>query len=147
MGKAAVRGEKGVIDVTMLVRNKPFGEWVTVYYDADETTEKALLALLRTRRCPKAALIRTEGRAATVMNPFVAPGDTVQVRIAPGRRDALGAMTLPDGWKVGGGKNGGPVEEGVSIQVPREAAQGEAVLDLRIGDRSVKLAVTVVRKV
>ena len=45
----------------MLVRSKPFKEWVTVYFDPDKMSETKLLQLLRERRCPRAALDRESG--------------------------------------------------------------------------------------
>jgi hypothetical protein len=130
----------------MLVRNKPFGEWVTVYFDPDKITEETLLGLLKKKRCPKAATIRREGMDATVANPFVAPGDTVQVQVDPDRRTQLRGMSLPDGWKVAGHEEGGPAEGDLLIQVPPKAAQGETELKLQFPDRTVKVNVTVVRK-
>ena len=130
----------------MLVRNKPFGEWITVYFDPDKITEETLLALLKKKRCPRAAISRKEGMDATVMNPFVAPGDTVQVQLDPERRTQLRGMTLPNGWKVAGQKEGGPAEGDLLIQVPQKAAQGEVELKLQFRDRTIKVNVTVVRK-
>ena len=72
-----MRGKEGVIDTTRLLRRKPFGEWVTVFYEPKKVTEAQLLAWIKANRCPRAALVR-EKDPAGVMNPFVAAGDVVQ---------------------------------------------------------------------
>ena len=76
-----MRSEKGVHRVTKLLRNNPFREWVTVYFDPTKITEEAILKLLRERRCPRAEQVRADGKPLTVMNPFIGPGGVVQIRV------------------------------------------------------------------
>ena len=78
----------------MLMRGKPFREWVAVYYDPAKTGEEKLLKLLREGRCPRSRLDREEGEAFTVMNPVVQgrPLDDVTMLLRNGV-----AMSVDDG--------------------------------------------------
>ena len=131
-----MRGKEGVIDTTRLVRSKPFGEWVTVYYRPDKVKEEQLLKWIRANRCPRAALVRDQEE---VRNPFVAAGDAVELKF----EGKLRSSRLPSGWKV-------VKHEGsqVLVQVPKEAAQGDYTLVLTRADgETVKGKVSVVRQV
>ena len=127
-----MRGKKGVIDTTRLLRNSPFGEWVTVYYRPDEVDEEQMLKWIKANRCPRAALVR---RADGVRNPFVAPGDIVQIK-AKGK---VAKDKLPKGWTIAE-----VVDDYVFLQVPKAAKQGDYNLPLGPG---VNGKVSVVRQV
>ena len=103
-----MRGKKGVIDTTRLVRSKPFGEWVTVYYRPDDVDDDQLLEWIRANRCPRAALVRKKDG---VQNPFVAAGDVVRVKI----KGSVTSSKLPKGWTL---KEQGSSSGAVLVQVP-----------------------------
>ena len=135
----------------MLVRQKPFREWVTVYYDPERISEEKLQARLRERGCKSARLDREEGSSLTVMNPFVGPGDVVQVRFGGKDKQAVKKVELPEHWKLLG-KPGGFVDEGgvrwFTVRIPEKADQGKRKLLLHFakGD-PIEAVVEVVRKV
>lgn len=151
MGKAAVRSESGVHEVTMLVRNKPFKEWVTVYYDPEKTNEEKLLKLIRAKRCPRASQVRVANEKFTAMNPFTSEGEIVQLRIADVPKDKAPELVLPEGWKVFGDAKGFPDSKGktyISVQVPAKAKQQAYKIGIRISeDKKLETEVEVVRKV
>jgi len=140
-GKASVGGEKGVHHVSMLVRDTPFREWVTVYFDPKQTSEDKLLSLLRERRCPKATLDRSPNDKFTVMNPYVGPGGIVQIKTTSPPDDPPPRVTLPEGWKMVGPETGViDKQEGAtyfSVQVPATTKPGTC----SIGIRSPKLGI------
>ena len=135
----------------MLVRNSPFKEWVTVYYEPEKITEEKLLELLRKRRCPRSALDRTPGDKLTVMNPYVGPGGIVQLQIAPSPANRPFQPKLPEGWKIVGPATGAEGEDGksyMSIQVPDQAKAASYTLTVKTGDKqTTAAAVEVVRRV
>lgn len=106
IGNAAVRGQKGVIYTSMLVRPGTFHEWIAVYYDPKLITEEKLGQLLRERRCPTAKLDRDETSPLTVMNRAVGPGDLAQLRIDAGKNPGITKVELPVGWQVVGEAGG-----------------------------------------
>lgn len=135
----------------MLVRNTPFREWVTVYYEPSKITEAKLLELLRKKRCPRAALDRTPGDKLTAMNPVVGPGGIVQLQATlPANRDPL-KWKLPDGWQLVGPATGSKGEDGktyVSVQVPGEAKAASYSLAVSTSNKETTTsAVEVVRRV
>ena len=131
-----MRGREGVIDTTRLVRSKPFGEWVTVYYRADKVKEEQLLKWIKANRCPKAALVRNKD---AVRNPFVAAGDVVQM-VTKGK---VVSSTMPIGWKIT--KKDG---ENVLVQVPKKAKEGDYEIKLTLADgKVIPGKVSVVRQV
>lgn len=116
MGASAVRGKKGILDQTQLFRAKPFGEWVTVYYDPKMVSEKVILGLLKANRCPNATLIRNQDG---VSNPYVAGGDIVQFTVGKGVK----ATELPEGWEILKSR-----EDGFDIKIPKKAKQQDYVI-------------------
>ena len=145
-----MRGKKGVVDTTRLLRSKPFGEWVTVYYRPGDIGEQALLALMQKRGCPKAALVRGRGKSV-VMNPYVAPGDAVQVRVEVAAATSLKSLELPPGWSMVGSSAGDAIAKGESylwVQVPASAEAGAASLKFVLASgATIEGKVTVVRQV
>ena len=135
----------------MLLRQKPFKEWITVYYEPGKITEDRLLKLLRERRCARARLDRAEAVPVTVMNPQVGPGDLVQLRVSPELKAAAGHLSLPKGWKVVGNPSASKGTDGTtwfSIQTDVKTAPGTHGISLaREGEEAVALTVEVVRKV
>ncbi len=138
------------MDTTRLLRNRPFGEWVTVYYRPGDTGEAELLAWMKKAGCPRATLVRDRGRSV-VLNPVVAPGDAVQVRVGAAAATTLRAASLPEGWRLLAPPRGGDVAAGGSyiwVQVPRSAARGHVAVEFTLGDGTrVKGALAVVRQV
>ncbi len=107
-GKASVSGEKGVYHVSMLVRDNPFKEWVTVFYDPDQISEEKLLSLLRERRCPKATLDRPGDGKLTVMNPYVGAGGIVQFKTISRPTAKLSTSPCPKAVNWSGRRQGSP---------------------------------------
>jgi len=99
VAKAAVRGKAGIYDTSMLVRRSPFAEWVVIYFDPAQTNEQKILKLIRSQGCPNAGLIRSNKLNAT-MNPYIASGDTVQLRIELKEKQLLSIKNLPKGWAI-----------------------------------------------
>ena len=135
----------------MLVRGKPFREWVTVYYDPKRISEEKLLQRLRERGCRSAKLDREAGSPVTVMNPFVGPGDLVQVRLGGMDKSAVKKVELPEGWKLAGKPGGFVDKDGVTwltVWVPEGAKQGKQTVRIHPAEGDViEAAVDVVRKV
>jgi hypothetical protein len=129
-----VRGQKGVIDTTRLVRQSPFGEWVNVYYLPDQITEAKLLAHIKANRCPRAS--RVDG----VVNPFAAPGDVVQLKFNAKAETSIKTITLPDGWTLHEKKVGDTLSAGanvLAVSVSRSAAQGDHELKIELANRQI----------
>lgn len=127
-GRAAVLGEEGILKISMLVRMSPFREWIAVYYDPKRITEEKLLALLRERRCASAKVDRIETAPLTVMNPFVGPGDVVQLRVDTRKTPRVTKVKLPEDWAIVGKPGGSSGSEGLTyftIQVPSKADLGK----------------------
>ncbi|MFK7852146.1 MAG: hypothetical protein AB8D78_14310 [Akkermansiaceae bacterium] len=123
IGKAAVHGEEGVLHVSMLVRYKPFREWIAVYYDPKLITEEKLGDYLRERRCGSAKLEREESSPLTVMNRIVGIGDLVQLRISAGGTSSIKKVALPEGWKLVGEPSGTRDSSGVTYLTVRVPAK------------------------
>lgn len=92
-------GREGVYDATMLLRRVPFAEWVVVYYDPRKTTAPALQKLMRDAGCPRATQVQQAGKSI-VMNPYAAPGDTLQLRVIATAAGESSFAQLPEGWVV-----------------------------------------------
>jgi hypothetical protein len=135
----------------MLVRSKPFREWVTVYYDPERITEEKLQARLRERGCRSAKLEREAGSPLTVMNRFAGPGDLVQIRFGGKDKPAVQKVELPVGWKLVGKPRGHMGEGGVrwfTVRLPAKADQGKQKLLFHPAEGdAIEAVVEVVRKV
>ena len=150
IGKAAVHGEKGIIQTSMLVRYEPFREWIAVYYDPKLTSEEKIAGFLRERRCPSAKLDRKEATPLTVMNRIVGGGDAVQIRIAAGENPGITKVDLPPGWKLIGEPSGFQDPDGTTfftIRIParEKYATHTILLHPKEGD-ALKAEVEVVQK-
>jgi len=129
-----VRGKKGVIDTTRLLRRQPFGEWVNVYYRPGEITEAKLFELIKANRCPRAEQL------TAAVTPFAAAGDTLQLKLQSDTETAIKSVDLPDGWKFEDAKVGDPLGAGeirLSIQVDKKARQGDFDLGVTLADGKV----------
>ena len=84
----------------MLLRRSPFAEWVNIYYKPKETDEDTLHALLKGRGCAASQRIGGAEGASSVMNPFGAAGDTVQLHLNLPKADEIVSTKLPDKWKL-----------------------------------------------
>ena len=144
----------------MLVRNSPFKEWVTVYFDPEKTNESKLLEFLRARRCPSARLDRIEQAGLTAMNPFVGPGGVVQLRWDYPNGDQPPELTLPSDWVLKGSsastkENSEQTEQAknaeqrfYSIQVPTNTRSGQQTISAVSPDgKTYTVTVEVVRRV
>lgn len=135
----------------MLVRGKPFREWVTVYYDPKRINEEKLLQRLRERGCKSAKLEREAHSPLTVMNPYAGPGDVVQMRLAGKGKQVVKKLELPEGWKPEGKPCGYVDSDGVTwitVRAPAKAKTGKQKLLLRTAaGEAVEAVVEVVRKV
>jgi len=135
----------------MLMRGKPFREWVAVYYDPKRTSEEKLVKVLHARRCGGAKVDRNEAPGLTVMNPCVGAGDVVQIRLDGKNKPAVSKVELPEEWELVGGP-GGIVDSGgvrwITVRVPKGAEQGNRLLRLHPAEgKPIEVAVEVVRKV
>lgn len=142
-----------MIDCVKTVRNRPFGEWNVVYYDAAKTTPAKLRETLRKGGCRRASAVVSEavvadGVAARVQNPMIAPGDLLVIELeAPAALAGKPlSMKLPAGWKALSAKVAAG-EARVYAQSSRQVKQGPAALELVIGERRLKLSCEVVRLV
>jgi len=130
-----VSGQKGIHDTTMLLRRSPFGEWVVVYYDPEQTSEAKILKRVRTNGCRNAAIVRAK-KKSTTMNPFVAAGDCVQLRLILEEKTSLTISKIPTGWKFEGKLKDLPAgEHYLNIYVPKGAQQKRSQIVLQT-DRS-----------
>lgn len=89
----------------MALRQRPFGEWVIVYYEAGKTDTEKLLKRLRANKCPRAkhivGKVETKGAVGLVsVNPIVVRGDLLQFDIKSKGKKAKIAVKAPDGWTV-----------------------------------------------
>jgi hypothetical protein len=135
----------------MLVRMKPFKEWINVYYDPETTSEAALLKTLHEKRCASATADQVVKDDLTVLNPFLSAGEIVQLRIAGVPKGKAIDVALPDGWKVVGDSKGFSGKDGktyLSIQVPAKAAQKKYKVGVKIPDeKTLEAEIEVVRKI
>ena len=140
MGKAAVRGHKGVLETTMALRQRPFGEWVVIYYHPAKTNGREILRQLQRGGCKRARLIREEGEHATVMNPIITPGNLVQWRVRLREPAQVKTLVLPEGWALhGGARLPGELAAGthyLSLQSPTKARKGQAAFRLEFRERA-----------
>lgn len=87
-----------MIDTTRLLRRSPFGEWVNVFYDPNQTNIETLVRLMRTGGCSGASHIPDPN--GLVLNPIIAPGDPIQLNSGTIKMQELSsASRLPSGWQ------------------------------------------------
>lgn len=124
----------------MLVRNKPFEEWITVYYDPKSITEEKLLKLLRERRCKKSKPVRRENEQLTAMNPYASAGDIIKIRVGNPPKETAPQIILPEGWLIAGDKKGEQYPDGktyLCIKVPEDAPQKKYNISLKTDTEKV----------
>lgn len=118
-----------MFDVVKTVRQKPFGEWNVVYFDATKIDTEKLLERLRKNGCEKAQHIEAasggEGDARVeVENPIAAPGDFFVVSVtAPEKAKAGVVLTAPEGWTLPSGPKA-TLKKGLArldLQAPKDA--------------------------
>ena len=119
-----MRGKDGVYDTTRLLRRSPFGEWVTIYYDPAKVSTEDLLKWIKANRCPRAAWISSEGDSA-ILNPFIASGDTVQIRLTATKDALLDSVSLPKGFQLVGDGKVSRGENLLSVQIAKDARAGD----------------------
>ena len=143
-----MRGKEGVFDTTRLLRRSPFGEWVTVYYDPKKVSEGELLKWIKANRCPRAAQV-IEATESAVLTPYVARGDTAQIRIKVAKEATLETIKLPEGWRLlNADKKLSSGNNYLSIQTPGDAASGEIEISLKPeGSEQFSGKITVVEQV
>ena len=150
MGKRAVAREKGVLDVVMQLRRKPFGEWILVYFDKTKISERTLLSLAQKRGCKRAAVIKGKKKeignvSLLALNPYLCAGDTAAIGIKTSGTEKL-SLELPEGWS-------GTVPEQVSgteiifIQTPPKVKQGQYEIHYKSGSDKVSLKFHIVEKI
>lgn len=135
----------------MLLRRKPFREWITVYYDPAKTDEAKLLKILHSKRCKSSKVDRTASEKFTAMNKYASEGELVQLRIADAPKDQVPELDLPTGWEIFGDKNGYRNENGetfISVKVPLKAEQKNYTISLKGADgKGLETQVGIVRKI
>lgn len=95
-----------MFDVVKSMRQKPFGEWNVVYYDAAKTDPEKLEKRLRDKGCPDAKRVEpktVEKECATIAveNPIATPGDFFSVTLKlPEKTKGKMSVRAPDGWTV-----------------------------------------------
>lgn len=114
------------------VRQRPFGEFNIVYYDAAQTNPEKLFARLQQARCPQAARVETPpvdkaGVRVRVGNTLATPGDLFHIEVMlPAGRSGTAKVVAPEGWSVLNGAAGalkaGPNR--CDVQAPATAKPG-----------------------
>lgn len=91
------------------LRQRPFGEFNVVYFDAAKTTPEKLFARLQTARCPQAAreqpaAVEQAGVSLRAGNLLGTPGDLFHVEVVlPPGKTGTAVVAPPAGWGVPGG--------------------------------------------
>ncbi len=143
-----MRGQEGVIDSTMLLRGSPFGEWVVVYYRPEQISEKKIHQLIVRQGCPNASIIRSKSESTT-MNPIIAAGDPVQLRVHLSKASSLSIAKIPKNWKIESSlKNLSKGENFLTVRVPRSAKKKASEIHLKDADGTVfKFPVEIVGRI
>ena len=111
---------------------------VTVYYKPGRITEKELLASIRKNRCARAALVRGKG-ISVIMNPVIAAGDAVQVRVEVTEVTTLKSVNLPPGWQLITPSVNAELPKGthfIVVQSPKRTANKAHTISVVLGDGS-----------
>lgn len=140
------------------LRRSPFGEWNVVYYDSTKTNQATILERLQKNKCPKAKLIESKpvsahGVSITPMNPIVAAGDTIQLRLEATDSDAtIEVVVPPKGWKL---LTASPLSKGKTlhpVQSPPNAKNGKHNIQVKVKKagaevKTVELSVELVQQI
>lgn len=145
MGASAVRGKTGIVDTTRLLRSSPFGEWVNVFYDPKKTDESAILNLIKKNDCPRAR----QTKSNAVQNPFVAPGDPIQIKFELKESAKLASTSkLPGNWEIVGNHQFQKGSNLLTIQTPKSAKRGTESIKLEFSNGAkIQATVDVVQQV
>ena len=154
MGKAALVGQPGVLDVVKSVRPQPFGEWNIVYFDPQLADPAKILARLRAKGCPKAQEIaaaeaRENELRVRCENPIATPGDSFRVTLQTKDTEAKAIeLVLPEKWIASHRKPNPRTDTAIWIQSPSTAKPGKYIVRLRTADKKeLAFPVELVRQV
>ncbi len=81
-----------------MVRREPFGEWVNVFYDPQQIDTATILDRIIQERCPDAK--QTLSPDGTVLNPMIAAGDPIQIRVSLDDETTIKRSHLPEDWNL-----------------------------------------------
>lgn len=120
---------------------------MNVYYQPEKVTEAKMLAMIRKGGCPNSRIIRS-AEDSTTMNPYVAAGDTVQIRLKLSAANNVTVTGLPKGWVADntGGQLGGGVHY-LNIRTPKSTSDGNYAVQVKVGESVKKFPVSVVKLV
>lgn len=106
-----------------------------------------MLALIKQRNCPRAK--QTIAKNDRLLNPFIAPGDPVQIRVKANSATTISDQSkLPSGWKVVGDQKLSKGENIVTLTVPKSTKAGSHAVTIATGEnKNVECKVTVVSQV
>lgn len=118
-----------------------------MYYDPDVIKPETMLALIKKKDCPRAA--HTKAKEERLLNPFIAPGDPVQISInAKSATKISNQSKLPSGWKIVGKGDLKKGDNFVTLTVPSSTQQGRHDIRIAYGDNEkIDCQVNVVRQV
>ncbi len=121
----------------MLLRRSPFGEWLVVYYLPSEIDEKKILSLVRDGGCPRSDIIRGTEESVS-MNPILAAGGILQLKVVLDADGTLKIRKIPKGWKFV--KEPSHLKKGthyLSVRIPKNARAktGKIILENGSGDK------------
>lgn len=106
-----------------------------------------MLALIKKNDCPKAA--HTQAKNENLLNPFIAPGDPVQVKITTEKSTQISSKSvLPSGWKLVGNNELAAGNNVITLMVPNSVKAGSHKVRLITEDKmKSEFTVTVVDQV
>jgi len=120
---------------------------VNVFYDPSKTDTATLLKLIKNRNCRNARHITDpQGHA---LNPIIAAGDPVQLRI-PGAEplELTSQSQLPGGWRLAGQSSDGKGAQIVTFATPVGPWQGNVDLKLQFSNgTNVRTQVAIVSQI
>jgi len=128
-----VRGQKGVIGVTNLLRRSPFAEWTLVYFDPKKITENTIVNLMRKKGCPNARTDRAKGKSIA-MNPVGGPGDTFLLRLHSEVDTTIEASKIPKNWVLNFPHSIKAGDTYMNLNTPRNASKGHQTIELTTAD-------------
>ena len=112
---------------------------MNVFYDPSKTDVDSLLGLIRKKGCSNAS--HTDD--SVVLNPIIAPGDPVQVRLGSASSVSREESRLPSGWQLADTNS-----EVVTIATPRSTKSGNVSFSLKLENgEEIEGEVAVVRQI
>ena len=118
-----------------------------MFYDPTKTDESTLLQLIKEKDCPRAK--RTLGKAKSVLNPIIAPGEPIQIKFELNQDSTLVETSkLPKQWEMVGRRQYKKGANLLMIQTPKSTSSGtkEFFLEFSSGE-NVRVIVDVVQQV